>query len=152
MSSKVETCELSPTLKISRVLTGLWQIADMERDGNVVDTKKTAASMQAYAEAGLTTFDMADHYGSAEIIAGEFRKSSKHKVQLLTKWVPKPGQTSKQEVREAVVTALNRLQMNSIDLLQFHAWNYADPNWLDCLYWLQELKHEGLIANLGLTN
>lgn len=152
MNSKVETCELSASLTISRVLTGLWQIADMERDGNVVDTKKTAASMQAYAEAGLTTFDMADHYGSAEIIAGEFRKASKHNVQLLTKWVPKPGQTSKQEVREAVVTALNRLQMNSIDLLQFHAWNYADPNWLDCLYWLQELKQEGLIANLGLTN
>lgn len=152
MSTKVETCELSPTLKISRVLTGLWQIADMERDGKTIDIKQTAAAMQAYTSAGLTTFDMADHYGSAEIIAGEFRKSSSDQVQLLTKWVPKPGQTSKEEVRQAVITALNRLQAKSIDLLQFHAWNYADPNWLDCLYWLQEMKQEGLISNLGVTN
>ena len=152
MSTKVETCDLSPNLSISRVLTGLWQIADMERDGKAVDVKQAAAAMQNYSSAGFTTFDMADHYGSAEIIAGEFQKSSADRAQLLTKWVPKPGQTTKEEVRQAVITALNRLQTKSIDLLQFHAWNYADPNWLDCLYWLQELKQEGLISNLGVTN
>ncbi len=152
MNSKVETCSLSPTLKISKVLTGLWQIADMERSGKTVEIKQAADAMQAYAAAGFTTFDMADHYGSAEIIAGEFRKVTVDQVQLLTKWVPKPGQTSKEGVRQAVITALNRLQSKSIDLLQFHAWNYADPNWLDCLYWLQELKQEGLILNLGVTN
>lgn len=154
MDSIIETCQLSPTLQISRVLTGLWQIADMERDGQVLDPNETAQSMRPYLEAGFTTFDMADHYGSAEVIAGTFRQSlsQPHAVQLLTKWVPKPGQTSKVEVRNAVVTALNRLQSKQIDLLQFHAWNYADPNWLDCLYWLQELKQEGLIANIGLTN
>jgi diketogulonate reductase-like aldo/keto reductase/enamine deaminase RidA (YjgF/YER057c/UK114 family) len=37
-------------------------------------------------------------------------------------------------------------------LLQFHAWNYADPSWLDCLFGLQKLKEEGFIANIGLTN
>ena len=47
---------------------------------------------------------------------------------------------------------MKRLQTDKIDLLQFHAWNYADPNWLDCLFWLQELKEEGLIGHLGLTN
>jgi aryl-alcohol dehydrogenase-like predicted oxidoreductase len=29
--------------------------------------------MAAYADAGFTSFDMADHYGSAELIAGRFR-------------------------------------------------------------------------------
>lgn len=154
MDSIIETCTLSPTLTISRVLTGLWQIADMERDGQTLDPIKTAQSMKPYLDAGFSTFDMADHYGSAEIIAGAFQQSlsDPNAVQLLTKWVPQPGQTSKEEVRGAVVTALNRLQSKKIDLLQYHAWNYADPNWLDCLFWLQELKQEGLIANLGLTN
>jgi diketogulonate reductase-like aldo/keto reductase/enamine deaminase RidA (YjgF/YER057c/UK114 family) len=36
--------------------------------------------------------------------------------------------------------------------MQFHAWNYADPRWLDALFFLSELKKEGLIAHLGLTN
>jgi diketogulonate reductase-like aldo/keto reductase/enamine deaminase RidA (YjgF/YER057c/UK114 family) len=36
--------------------------------------------------------------------------------------------------------------------MQFHAWNYADPAWLDALFWLDELRQEGLIAHLGLTN
>jgi aryl-alcohol dehydrogenase-like predicted oxidoreductase/enamine deaminase RidA (YjgF/YER057c/UK114 family) len=151
--NNIEYIELSSDLKISRVLTGLWQIADMERDGNKIDLPSTAQSMRTYVEAGFTTFDMADHYGSAEEIAGLFKKSyKKESLQLLTKWVPKPGHSSKNDVRAAVERSLKRLQAEKIDLLQFHAWNYADPNWLDCLFWLQELKEEGLIRHLGLTN
>ena len=61
----VERMELAPGLDISRVLTGLWQIADMERQGSSVDLDDAAREMGRYVEAGLTTFDMADHYGSS---------------------------------------------------------------------------------------
>ena len=146
--------ELAPGLKISRVLTGLWQIADMEKDGKELDPYLTGMAMAPYVKAGLITFDMADHYGSAEVIAGTFRK--KHdlglQAQFLTKWVPKPGKSSREETKSAVTKALERLQVDSIDLLQFHAWNYIDPVWLDQLFWLTELKKEGLIRNLGVTN
>jgi aryl-alcohol dehydrogenase-like predicted oxidoreductase/enamine deaminase RidA (YjgF/YER057c/UK114 family) len=150
----IEYCELAPDLKISRVLTGLWQIADMEKDGNTLEPLETSQAMHPYVKAGFTTFDMADHYGSAEIIAGTYQKEGTlgDRVQLLTKWVPKPGKVTQAEVREAVQTALDRMQLESLDLMQFHAWNYADPSWLDCLFWLQELKEEGLIRHIGLTN
>jgi aryl-alcohol dehydrogenase-like predicted oxidoreductase/enamine deaminase RidA (YjgF/YER057c/UK114 family) len=109
--------------------------------------------MKQYYDAGLTTFDMADHYGSAEDISGIFRtKYSNGKSHLFTKWVPSPGPVKKETVREAVQKSLTRMQSEQIDLMQFHAWNYADPTWLDCLFWLQELKQEGLIKHLGLTN
>ena len=145
---------LAPDLSISRVLTGLWQIADMERDGRSVDVQRAAAAMHDYAAAGLTTFDMADHYGSAELIAGAYRAryAQGSNAQLLTKWVPAPGPVSKDEVRTAVDRARSRLGVDAIDLLQFHAWNYADPSWLETLFLLQELKREGLIRHLGLTN
>ncbi len=144
---------LSANLKMSPVLTGLWQVADLERDGKLLNAENAALEMKKYFDAGLTTFDMADHYGSAEDIAGVFKtKYGRNKTQLFTKWVPTPGAVKKKQVREAVQKSLTRLQSEQIDLLQFHAWNYADPSWLDCLYWLQELKDEGLIANLGLTN
>ncbi|HXE77063.1 MAG TPA: aldo/keto reductase [Rhodanobacter sp.] len=142
-----------PGLTICPVVMGLWQVADLERGGRVLDSTQAALAMKAYFDAGLTTFDMADHYGSAEDIAGVFRsRFGGDKTQLLTKWVPSPGPITKQDVRAAVQKSLRRLQAERIDLLQFHAWNYADPMWLDCLYWLHELKAEGLIAQLGLTN
>jgi aryl-alcohol dehydrogenase-like predicted oxidoreductase/enamine deaminase RidA (YjgF/YER057c/UK114 family) len=56
------------------------------------------------------------------------------------------------EVRAAIERSLARLGAETIDLLQFHAWNYADPSWLDALFHLQELQREGLIRHLGLTN
>jgi aryl-alcohol dehydrogenase-like predicted oxidoreductase/enamine deaminase RidA (YjgF/YER057c/UK114 family) len=144
---------LSADLSISRVLTGLWQLADMERDGRTIDLRRTAAAMRPYVEAGLTTFDMADHYGSAEAVAGLFRTQHPDlPVQCLTKWVPAPGRVSKAEVRAAVERALARLGTDAIDLLQYHAWNYADPSWLETLFELQQLKRAGLIRNLGLTN
>jgi diketogulonate reductase-like aldo/keto reductase len=36
--------------------------------------------------------------------------------------------------------------------MQFHTWSYADPSWIDALVYLQDLKGEGLIRNLGVTN
>ena len=68
------------------------------------------------------------------------------------KWVPRPGPISRSDVRAAVERALARLRRGTIDLMQFHAWNYADPSWLDALLYLQELKREGLVRHLGLTN
>jgi aryl-alcohol dehydrogenase-like predicted oxidoreductase/enamine deaminase RidA (YjgF/YER057c/UK114 family) len=146
--------ELAPDLRISKVLTGLWQIADMEKEGNILDPNVTSLAMAQYVEAGLTTFDMADHYGSAEIIAGTFKNHHPlgSKAKLLTKWVPRPGKSSLEETRAAIQFSLDRLQTNQIDLLQFHAWSYPDPTWLDQLFWLQELKEEGLIKHIGLTN
>ncbi|MEO1174826.1 MAG: aldo/keto reductase, partial [Myxococcota bacterium] len=44
------------------------------------------------------------------------------------------------------------MQRQRLDLLQFHAWNYADPSYLDGLAHLRALREEGLIAHLGLTN
>jgi aryl-alcohol dehydrogenase-like predicted oxidoreductase len=151
--SVISRTTLRPRPRDLRVVTGLWQIADMERDGRTIDLDAAARAMAPYIEAGFTSFDMADHYGSAEIIAGRCRAlGDPARLQLFTKWVPKPGPVSAADVRAAIERSLTRLQMPAIDLLQFHAWNYADPSWLDALFHLQDLKREGLIRQIGLTN
>ena len=43
MNDIVERWNLAPDLNISRVLTGLWQIADMEREGRKLDPEATAS-------------------------------------------------------------------------------------------------------------
>ncbi len=148
----IERTELAPGLEISRVVTGLWQVADLERDGSVLDADAAAEELERYARAGLTTFDMADHYGSSELIAGRFAQRGREAGQCLTKWVPNPGPHSAADVRRAVERALERMSTDAIDLLQFHAWSYPDPAWIDCVLHLEALREEGLVRHLGVTN
>ena len=147
----VERWRLAPGLSVSRVLVGLWQVADQERDGAELDPDRAARALAAHVSSGIDTFDVADHYGSAEIIAGTLARHRKG-VRVLTKWVPAPGASSRAEVEAAVDRSLKRIGVDRIDLLQFHAWNYADAAWLDCLFHLADLRSEGKIRHLGVTN
>ena len=148
-----EKTVLAPGLEISRIVTGLWQVADMERGGKTLDPVQGAAALAEYAWAGFDTFDMADHYGSAEVITGTLLASPKRPpVRAFTKWCPPPGAMTATTVREGVERALDRLQTSCIDLMQFHWWTFDDPRYIDAMVELARLREEGLIANLGLTN
>lgn len=151
MSRPVERIQLTPGLEICRVLTGLWQVADQERAGVELDARAAAQSLEPAVDAGFTTFDVADHYGSAEVIAGAVRQR-RPEVRVLTKWVPEPGISSRQDVEAAVRRSLDRIGTGRLDALQFHAWSYPDPGWLDCLFHLMEIQAEGRIGRLGVTN
>ena len=139
MTTKPDRTELAPGLEISRLVTGLWQIADMEKDGRKLDLDALARDLGAYAEAGFDSFDMADHYGSAEIIAGKF--SALHRAgdgkaarpTVFTKWCPTPGPMTRDVVRAAVARAQDRLQSQKIDLMQFHWWVFQHPGWIDAM-------------------
>jgi aryl-alcohol dehydrogenase-like predicted oxidoreductase len=62
---------LTKELSISRIVCGLWQVADIEKRTARPSTRTEGAdALQAYASGGFDTFDMADHYGSAELITG----------------------------------------------------------------------------------
>lgn len=146
-----ERLRLSDRLTISRALTGLWQVADMERGGMTLDPDRAADHLAAYAAAGFDTFDMADHYGSAEIIAGRFLARGQGGL-AFTKWCPTPGPMTADVVRAGVQERLDRLGVARVDLLQFHWWSFDHPGWLDALHELAALRDEGLIGEIGLTN
>ncbi|WP_424969225.1 aldo/keto reductase [Dinoroseobacter sp. S76] len=140
-------------LRISRALTGLWQVADMEKDGTVLDPETSADHLAAYHAAGFTSFDMADHYGSAEIIAGRLlARQPEPPTMVATKWCPSPGPMTAEIVRAGVMERLERLGVEQVDLLQFHWWSFEHPAWLDALHQLAALRREGLIAEIGVTN
>ncbi|MBW9118152.1 aldo/keto reductase [Rhizobium cauense] len=146
---------LSGGLSISRLVCGLWQVADMEKDGSTIDPRIGADALQAYAEKGFDTFDMADHYGSAELITGTLLSrypDEQHRPVAFTKWCPEPGPMTREVVRKGVEERLRRLDTDRIDLLQFHWWTFEHPAWLDALHEMQRMKEEGLISALGLTN
>jgi aryl-alcohol dehydrogenase-like predicted oxidoreductase/enamine deaminase RidA (YjgF/YER057c/UK114 family) len=149
---------LAPDLEIARLVTGLWQVADMERGGVPLDPERASTAMLDYVRSGFDTFDMADHYGSAELISGRMLaraaagEHSGARPAVFTKWCPTPGPMSAAIVREGVERSRRRLGVAAIDLLQFHWWSFDHPSYLDALLELAALKREGLIRHVGLTN
>jgi aryl-alcohol dehydrogenase-like predicted oxidoreductase len=146
-----------PDLSICRLLNGMWQVSGAH--GRIEPTR-AVAEMFAYHDAGFTTWDLADHYGPAEDFIGEFRREFAarygaerlHEIQAFTKWVPRPGRMTRAVVEQAVRVSLSRMKVESLDLLQFHWWDYADASYLDALKHLADLQSEGKIRYLALTN
>ena len=141
---------LTPGLEVSRIVTGLWQVADQERDGRVLDHVAAAAAMAEYAEAGFDSFDMADHYGGAEQIFSIFREED-GAGRVFTKWVPTPGPMTREVVREGVGRSIDRLGCIP-DLMQFHWWSFRHPAWLDALREMSVMRAEGALNHIGVTN
>ena len=148
----IERFALGSSLHPARALVGLWQVADLERSGPL-DLDAAATTLADYAEAGFDTFDMADHYGSAELIAGRaIARASVACPLAFTKWCPEPGPMTAQIVRAGVQERLDRLGVDAVDLLQLHWWTFEHPAWLDALAELTRLREEGLIREIGVTN
>ena len=144
---------LAPGLDVPRVLIGLWQVADMERDGKPLDPDVAGAALGEYADAGFDAFDMADHYGSAELIVGGFlARAGRARATALTKWCPAPGPMTREVVDDGVRQRLQRLGVSRVALLQFHWWQYRHPGYLDAMIELDQLRREGRIGHLGVTN
>jgi aryl-alcohol dehydrogenase-like predicted oxidoreductase len=149
--------QLAPDLTICRIVNGMWQVAGGH---GYIDHESALADMLRYHEAGFTTWDLADIYGPAEDFIGEFRgrmlklkgKEEFDKMQSFTKWVPQPSRITRSIVNSIIEKSLSRMRVSSLDLLQLHWWDYNNPYYMDALKYLSDLKDEGRIRHLGLTN
>jgi aryl-alcohol dehydrogenase-like predicted oxidoreductase len=149
--------QLAPDLTICRIINGMWQVAGGH---GYIDHESAIADMKKYHDAGFTTWDLADIYGPAEDFIGDFRrklltlkgKEELDRIQALTKWVPQPGRITRTIVNENIERSLRRMSISSLDLLQFHWWDYNNPYYMDALRYLSDLRDKGIIKHMGLTN
>lgn len=148
---------LTNDLKISRILNGMWQVSGAH---GYINKENALEAMETYVENGFITWDLADHYGPAEDFVKEFRTSRIRKnkesllkdVRFFTKWVPRPQPISKQVVKAAIDISRRRMGLDTLDMVQFHWWDYSDKNYIKAIEYLDELREEGIILTLGLTN
>ena len=140
---------LGNDLEICRILNGMWQVAGGHGQ---INSESAIKDMQRYQELGFTTWDLADIYGPAESLIGEFSKKDEYDFQAFTKFVPNPGPMSNSIVTHYIDESLKKMNTDCIDLLQFHWWDYQDSSYLDALKHLSKLQNEGKIKHLGLTN
>lgn len=149
--------QFTPDLNISRILNGMWQVSGAH---GRINPQAAIQAMFKYLDAGFTTWDLADHYGPAEDLIGEFRhqliatrgQEVLANIQAFTKWVPRPGKMTKKLVEENINISRRRMDVESLDLMQFHWWEYKDKNYLDALKYMAELQSDGKIKHLALTN
>ena len=149
--------QFAEDLEICRILNGMWQVSGGH---GPIDPAAAVKDMFPYVDEEFTTWDLADHYGPAEDLIGEFRRQFEaaqgpqawESVQALTKWVPRPGPMTRGVVEQAVDVSLRRMDTDRLDLLQFHWWEYQDESYLDALSHLSDLRDEGKIRHVALTN
>lgn len=149
--------KLAPDLSICPILNGMWQTAGGHGQ---INPEEAVSEMLLYHESGLTTWDMADIYGPAEDFFGEFTRqiakshgvSELANVHALTKFVPNPGPMTRTLVEHGINRSLRRMNAKTIDVVQFHWWDYNDTSYLDALHHLSKIRDEGKIRHLGLTN
>jgi aryl-alcohol dehydrogenase-like predicted oxidoreductase len=156
----VETIELAPGYRISRMLRGGWQLAGGH---GAIEAERAIADMAAFVDAGVTTFDCADIYTGVEEMIGRFRQrvlaergaEALRSFKVHTKFVPDWDvlpRIDRAYVRGIIDRSLKRLRMERLDLVQFHWWNYAVPGAVDTALMLKELQAEGKIDRIGGTN
>ncbi|MBK6485908.1 MAG: aldo/keto reductase [Gemmatimonadetes bacterium] len=151
--------ELAPGYRISRIIKGGWQLAGGH---GAIERAQAVADMAAFAEAGITTFDCADIYAGVEERIGDFlrqwRPSHQHAtehVRVHTKFVPDLdalAALTAHEIRRTIDRSRERLGVRTVDLVQFHWWDYAIPGVVEAARYLATLREEGKIRQLGVTN
>ena len=131
----IETVDLSPGYRIPRIIRGGWQLAG---DHGAVDRERAVAEIAAFVDAGLDTVDGADIYTGVEAIYGDFnarrRAAGLAPLQVHTKCVPDHDDLARVDaayIRRIVERSLQRLQVDRLDLVQFHWWDYGVPGMVD---------------------
>ncbi|MBO6852257.1 MAG: aldo/keto reductase [Marivivens sp.] len=155
-----ERTKLRPGHEISRVIRGGWQLAG---DHGSVDRDAAISDMEAFLDAGITTFDCADIYTGVEEMIGTFigglrqrrGASVADQVMVHTKLVPDLSRLADlrpEEVEAIIDRSLKRLQLERLHLVQFFWWDLSLGRPVEALEVLKSCQQKGKIANLGTTN
>ena len=160
----MERVTLSPSLELSRIVYGMWRVAD-DADTSV---KHVEAKINACLDQGITSFDQADIYGdySAEAVLGETLRavpSLRAKMEIVTKFdiiapcgkysdAPvKYYDTSTAHINASVDASLTNMGIDHIDLLLVHRPDpFMDHNETGAA--LDALVASGKVGNIGVSN
>ena len=141
--------------KVSEIGLGCWQLGGDW--GPSVDQGKAFEILSAAVENGVSFFDTADVYGSgrSETLIGEFLRNCDQPIRVATKFGRSdevyPDHYTEARLRRSVEGSLERLGVESLDLLQLHCIPTEVLRDGAVFDWLRSLKAEGLIRHFGAS-
>jgi len=160
----LDRIRLSPDLEMSRLVYGMWRLAD---DSNTAPAH-VEAKIQACLDQGITTFDQADIYGGyvAEGVLGGALKANptlRQKMEIVTKCdiVVDAGRhsgarvkhydTSRAHIEASVDASLSEMGIDEIDLLLIHRPDpFMDHHETGAA--LDDLVKAGKVKTMGVSN
>lgn len=141
-------------VEISSVILGTWQAGKSNWVG--IEDSETTEAIQAAFDAGITTFDTAEVYGSghSEEIVGKALAAVRDQVVIATKVFA--NHLAYPQVIRACEDSLKRLQTDYIDLYQIHwpsgSFNSEVVPIEETMRALDVLKTSGMVRALGVSN
>ncbi|WP_299613445.1 aldo/keto reductase family oxidoreductase [uncultured Tateyamaria sp.] len=160
----MDRVQLSDTLNFSRIVYGMWRLAD---DADT-STAHVQAKIHACLDQGISTFDQADIYGGyvAEAVLGEALKADtglRSKMEIVTKCdiVAPVGRyenapvkyydTSRAHIMQSIENSLRDMAIDHIDLLLIHRPDpFMDHNETGAA--LDEAVQSGKVGAVGVSN
>lgn len=141
-------------IRVSEIGLGCWQFGG---DFGPVESEEAEATMEAACQVGINFFDTANVYGSgqSESWIGNFVRKTRESIFLATKYGRGPGVYpngySLAGMRQQTLDAIERLQVEQLDLLQLHCVPTEVLRQGEVFDWLRTLQQEGLIAHFGAS-
>ncbi|MFP4054811.1 MAG: aldo/keto reductase [Phycisphaerae bacterium] len=139
-------------LEVSVICQGCWSIVGGQTWGNQ-DRDDSIAAIRTAMDAGINFFDTAPAYGDGEseqLIAAAFDGSpARHDAVIATKINREDAAPS--DVRASCEHSLQRLGVETIDLLQLH-WPNPDIPAEETIGAMMQLRAEGKIRAVGVSN
>ena len=160
----MERVALSDKLEFSRLIYGMWRLAE----DSDTSAKHVEAKIQACLDQGITTFDQADIYGgyTAETVLGAALKANRSlakQMEIVTKCDilvdagrhsgtrVKHYDTSREHIHTSVDASLSEMGIEHIDLLLVHRPDpFMDHHVTGAA--LDELVASGKVGSIGVSN
>ncbi|KAK8153410.1 putative general stress protein [Phyllosticta citrichinensis] len=148
-TTDIETFQIG-SRRVPRLFVGLWQCSSPQ--WGTAPLSKIKKHFQALVDAGFTAFDMADHYGDAELLFGRFRTRHEQpdRIYCATKICLFEKVDPTDDVMDAALAQrVKNIKAQSIDLCQFYVQHYKNGEHIKAL---QCLHKDTRVSSLGAVN
>ena len=134
---------------VTEIGLGCWQLGG---DWGEVSDQQALEILQASYAVGVRFFDTAAGYGAgrSERTLGAFRRSLAQPDIFIATKIGR-GNSTPQKLREGIAASRERLQMDSLDLIQLHCWPMEHLKLPEVWDTLRELQSEGNITRFGAS-
>jgi len=160
VANESDTFDIGGELTVHRLGFGAMRLTGEDVIGEPDDEENARAVLERAVELGVDFIDTADSYGPgvSERLIGEALDTEREDLVIATKggllrntdadWL---AHGDPDYLRNAQLCSRDRLRMDPIDLYQYHR---PDPDtpFEDSIHALAELKDEGLIRHVGVSN